>query len=288
MLKKMVILGVIGFVAVSALGGTKLASYIRSEIREARERAENNIPPEKELARIRNEIKELDRDIVKVIGQLAEQNVAVDNQKAQNAETAKKQEATLKSLKLRGEALKAREEVIRNAQNGVTTPAGHVTFGNKTVNIADATKELDADKKALEQDANTYKKTQDLLVKDQATLATRIKVRDSVKQNLEAMQSQKGELTAAADELEAQLVALKAEQTRSKYQTDDTRLAKIKEDIRNLKTKLDVEKEKNRLMQGGANPAVKSESTKSVDDILGSLETKPEGEKTETKVPHVD
>jgi len=281
MLKKMVILGVIGFVAVSALGGTKLASYIRSEWREARERAEANIPPEKELARIRNEIKELDRDIVKVIGQLAEQNVAVDNLKAQNAETAKKQEATLKSLKLRGEALKAREEALKNAQ-------GHVTFGNRTVNIADATKELNADTKALEQDANAYKKAQDTLAANQATLATRVKVRDSVKQNLEAMQSQKGELAAAADELEAQLVALKAEQTRSKYQTDDTRLAKIKEDIRNLKTKLDVEKEKNRLMQGGANPAVKSESTKSVDDILGGLEGKPAGEKTETKVPVVD
>jgi len=281
MLKKMVILGVIGFVAVSALGGTKLASYIRSEIREARERAEANIPPEKELARLRSEIKELDRDIVKTIGQLAEQNVAVENLKTKNAEIAKNQEATLKSLKLRGEALKAREEAIRNAQ-------GHVTFGNKTVNIADATKELDADKKALEQDANSYKATQKLLETQQATLANRTKVRDSVKQNLEAMQAQKGDLTVAVEELAAQLEALKAEQTRSKYQTDDTRLAKIKEDIRNLKTKLDVEKEKNRLMQGGANPAVKSESTKSVDDILGSLETKPEGEKTETKVPVVD
>lgn len=281
MLKKMVILGVIGFVAVSALGGTKLASYIRSEIREARERAENNIPPEKELARIRNEIKELDRDIVKVIGQLAEQNVAVENLKAQNAEAAKKQEANLKSLKLRGEALKAREEQIKNAQ-------GFVTFGNRTVNIADATKELSADTKALEQDANAYKAAQKTLEANQATLANRIKVRDSVKQNLDAMQSQKGELAVAADELEAQLVALKAEQTRSKYQTDDTRLAKIKEDIRNLKTKLDVEKERNRLMQGGANPAVKPESTKSVDDILGGLEAKPEAEKTETKVPHAD
>jgi len=281
MLKKMVILGVIGFVAVSALGGTKLASYIRSEIREARERAEANIPPEKELARLRSEIKELDRDIVKTIGQLAEQNVAVENLKTKNAEIAKNQEATLKSLKLRGEALKAREEAIRNAQ-------GHVTFGNKTVNIADATKELNADTKALEQDANSYKATQKLLETQQATLANRTKVRDSVKQNLEAMQAQKGELTVAVEELAAQLEALKAEQTRSKYQTDDTRLAKIKEDIRNLKTKLDVEKEKNRLMQGGANPAVKSESTKSVDDILGGLEGKPAGEKTETKVPVVD
>jgi chromosome segregation ATPase len=195
---------VIGFVAVSALGGTKLASYIRSEIREARERAESNIPPEKELARLRNEIKELDRDIVKTIGQLAEQNVAVDNLKAKNAELAKSQEAALKSLKLRGEALKAREEQIRNAQ-------GHVTFGNRTVNIADATKELDGDKAALEQDVKSYKAAQKLLETQQATLGSRVKVRDGVKQNLEAMQAQKGELAAAVDELEAQLVALKAD-----------------------------------------------------------------------------
>ena len=66
MLKKMVVLGVIGFVAVSALGGTKIASYIRSEIREARDRAENNIPPEKEIARLRNELKLLDKDIMTV------------------------------------------------------------------------------------------------------------------------------------------------------------------------------------------------------------------------------
>ena len=63
MLKKLVILGVIGFVAVTALGGTKLASYIRSEINSAREKAEANIPPEKELARLRNEIKMLDGEL---------------------------------------------------------------------------------------------------------------------------------------------------------------------------------------------------------------------------------
>src|SRR5207248_2939626 len=77
MLKKLVIVGVIGFVAATALGGTKLASYIRSEIREARQRAEDSIPPEKELARLRNELKGLDKDTMTVVDQLAKETVAV-------------------------------------------------------------------------------------------------------------------------------------------------------------------------------------------------------------------
>ena len=272
MLKKMVILGVIGFVAVSALGGTKLASYIKSELREARERAESNIPPEKEIARLKNEIKLLDKDIVNVIDELAKQTVAADQLQAQSNELAAKQTAKLADLKARGEAIKSSE--------------GHVTFGNQTYNIATA-------KADLERDANAYKSTQKLLESQRAALANRLNVRDSLKKQLEAMQAQKGELTAAVSELEAQLVALKAQQAQSKYQTDDTRLSKIKEDIRNLKTKLDVEKKKNELMQThnpDAAPAAAPAASKSVDDILGSLEpTKPtEGEKAGTKVPTAD
>src|SRR5262245_19502706 len=91
MLKKMVVLGVIGFVAVVALGGTKLASYIRSEINAARERAENNIPPEKEIQRLRNEIKLLDKDILTVINELAKQRVEVNDRQRETDELAAKQ-----------------------------------------------------------------------------------------------------------------------------------------------------------------------------------------------------
>lgn len=273
MLKKMVILGVVGFVAVSALGDTKLASYIRSELREARERAEANIPPEKEVARLRNELKLLDKDIVAVINELAKQRVAVNDLQSQTEDLAAKQTAALASLKDRGQAIKSAQ--------------GHVTFGTRTVNVADARTELEAD-------ANRYKATQKSLESMQALLANRIKVRDSLEKQLVAMKAQKAELNAAVDDMEAQLAALKLQQMESKYQTDDTRLAKIKEDLRTLKTKVDVEREKLKLMPiaNESTPAAPA-ATKSVDDILGSLEptkpaAKPEAGATDTKVPTAD
>ena len=58
------------------------------------------------------------------------------------------------------------------------------------------------------------------------------------------MKVQKAELTAAVDAMEAELAVLKLQQMESKYQTDDSRMAKIKEDLRKLKTKVDVEREK--------------------------------------------
>jgi chromosome segregation ATPase len=273
MLKKMVVLGVIGFVAVVALGGTKLASYIRSEISAARERAENNIPPEKEIQRLRNEIKLLDKDILTVINELAKQRVAVNDLQGQTEELASKQKDALAALKSRGEA-------IKNAE-------GHVTFGSRTLNIADAKAELEADVKR-------YTTNQKSLDGMQALLANRIKVRDSLEKQLETMKVQKGELTAAVDDMEAQLAALKLQQMESKYQTDDTRMAKIKEDLRKLKTKVDVEREKLKLMpvalESTPSPAA---NTKSVDDILAPLTApakpaKPEGNKTESKVPVAD
>ncbi len=272
MLKKMVILGVVGFVAVTALGGTKLASYIRSEINAARERAESNIPPEKEVARLRSELKLLDKDIVTVINELAKQRVAVKELQGETETLAARQAKDLDQLQTRGQAIKSAE--------------GHVTFGTRTVNIADAKAELAADVKR-------YTAAQKSLESMQALLANRIKVRDSLEKQLEAMKTQKAELTAAVDDMEAQLAALKLAQMESKYQTDDTRLAKIKEDLRKLKTKVDVEREKLKLMPVAMESTPASGAgTQSVDDILAPLTqpakpAKPEGNKTDA-LPNVD
>jgi chromosome segregation ATPase len=273
-----VILGVIGFVAVTALGGTKLASYIRSEIREARERAEANIPPEKEIARLRNELKGLDKDIMGVVEQLAKETVAVKQLQEQVDERAAKQEQA-------DALLESRAKAIKNAE-------GHVTIGNRTMTIEAAKAELEAGVKAY----NANQKTLDTL---KATVATRTKVRDTLEKQLETLKSQKVELAAAIDGMEADLNALKLQQMESKYQTDDTRLAKIKDDLKKLKTRVDVEREKLKLMPTVLEePAAPATSGKSVDDIMSQKNTgkpeaakpatKPDGGKADTKLPLAD
>jgi predicted nuclease with TOPRIM domain len=273
MLKKMIVLAVIGFVAVTAIGGTKLGSYIRSEIRAARERAEENIPPEKEIARLRNEVKLLDKDIMTVVNQLARERVEVNQLKEKTDELAAKQEADKALLAARGKAINDATE--------------QVTFGNRTLSIPVA-------KAELAEGVKRWTTNQKALESMQSTYASRVKIRDGLEKQLETMKNQKNELAAEVDRMEAELTALKLQQMESKYQTDDTRLAKIKEDLRKLKTKVDVEREKLKLMPAALEPAAPASSGKSVDDILAPLNgtakpAKPaDTTKAETKLPMVD
>jgi chromosome segregation ATPase len=251
MLKKLVIVGVLGFVAVSALKGTKIASYLRSEFTAFRQEVESQIPPEKEIHRLRNEVKLLDKDIMRVVNQLARERVEVSQLKDKIDEL----KANLGKEK---ELLDARAAAIKNATQ-------QVTFGDRSLSLSAAKAELEAGVKRY---LNNQKSLEGL----EAAWANRVKVRDTLAQQLETMKNQKAELTATIDALEAELTALKLQQMQSKYQTDDTRLAQIKEDIRALRTKLEVEREKLKLMpvvyeSGG----VGGTGEKTVEEIMAPL-----------------
>jgi len=269
MLKKLIVVGIVGFVAVAAIKGSKLGSYIRSEIEALHARAEANIPPEKELARLRNEIKQLDKDILGVVNQLAKERVEVNQLKEKITELQAKQSRDK-------ELLQARANAIKNATE-------QVTFGDRTLSVPVA-------KAELEEGVKRFTANQKSLESMEATYASREKVRDTLEKQLETLKAQKGELAAAADALEADLNMLKLQQMESKYQTDDTRLAKIKEDMRSLRTRIEIEREKLKLMPTALeNPATKASSTKSVDDIMAPLTppAKPANGNT-PDVPHAN
>jgi len=281
MLKKMVILGVIGFVAVTALGGTKLASYIRSEIKQARLDAEDSIPPEKEIARLRDEVKGLDKDIMTVVNQLAKERVGVNHLQADVKALAEKQSDEK-------DRLNGRAKAIKDAETGKTDGPQFVMFGKRKLSIDDAKAELKADVKRHA----TNQKSLDTM---EQVLEQRIKTRDTLEKQLETLKNQKTELSVAIDAMEAEVNALKLQQMQSKYQTDDTRLANIKENLRKLKTRVDVEREKLKLMPTALDtPAAPAVSNESVDDIMAPLNAptkpvaKPEAGKTDTKMPTAD
>jgi len=135
MLKKMVILGVLGFIAVTAISGTKVASYLRSEARSMRQQAEDNIPPEKEIDRLKNEVNLLDKDVKTLVNQLAKERVEVNQLKTKVDEMAAKQSKDK-------ELFNARLDAVEKAE-------GQVVFGNRTVSVSAAMAELKADEKRL-------------------------------------------------------------------------------------------------------------------------------------------
>src|SRR5688572_64806 len=109
MLKKLIVVAVVGGLAVAAFQGTRWASYIRSEIRAAREAADDQIPPEKEIGRLRAEVKLLDGDVMKVVNQLARERVGVERLNEQVAELRSKQGSAKESLRARASAIKDAE-----------------------------------------------------------------------------------------------------------------------------------------------------------------------------------
>jgi chromosome segregation ATPase len=99
--------------------------------------------------------------------------------------------------------------------------------------------------------------------------------RDTLEKQLDALKNQERELATAIDGLEAEVTALKLQQMESKYQTDDTRLSKIKEDIRALKTKIEIQREELKLLPGVFDTPATATSNKSVDDIMAPLAGAP-------------
>jgi len=278
MLKKMIVLAVVGFVAVSAISGTKLASYIRSEVRSAREQAEANIPPDAEITRLKNEVKHLDGDIMKLVHHLAKERVDVNQLKDTVDELAAKQGKAK-------ELITARADYIRKAEAASAEGTQQVTFGNRTLSIPAA-------KAELKEGVRRYEANQKSLATHEALLANRIKIRDNLEKQLEAMKNQKTELAASVDSMESELEMLKLQQVESKYQNDDTRMAKIKEDLRKLKTKIDVKREELKLMPQVLEdaPAKAANGGESVDDILAPLNgqgKKADASKTD-KMPLAD
>ena len=270
MLKKMVVLAVVGFVAVAAVGGTKLGSYIRSEYRAARQHAEDSIPPEKEIERLRSEVSLLDSDIKKLVHHLAKERVEV------NQLREKVDEMTAQQTKDK-DALAARLEAIEKAEKNSSQT---VSFG------PGRDQSLTAARSDVAQSLTRFETNKRSLAAHEVLLANRTRVRDTLEKQLETMKNQKSELANQVNAMEAELAALKLQQMESKYQTDDTRMARIKEDLAKLKTKVAVEREKLNLMPAVHEdaPTANSPTTEELKARLNGTK-KPEGNKGESKMP---
>jgi chromosome segregation ATPase len=252
-MKKLILVAVIGFLAVSAARGSKWFSYVRSEIAGARDWAKGQIPPEREIARLRSELKLLDRDVMTVVNQVARERVEVTQLKEQ-VDALRTRQSTDKEL------LQARAAAVKDAEANAET---YVSFGNRRVGLNSA-------KAELEEGVRRFTANQKSLETLEATLAAREEVRDALEKQLEELKNQKQVLSASIDALEAQVNRLKLEQMKSKYQTDNTRLAKIKEAMRELQTKIDIEREKLKLMPAVLD-APASTPARSVDEIMAPL-----------------
>jgi chromosome segregation ATPase len=252
MCKKLLLAAVIGVVAFSALKGTKIFNYAKSEVAAVGEWVESQVPPEKKISHLRKEVKQLDRDIEKAQSALAAEIVDV--------ERLAKDVASMKTaVTTERKAVLAFGEKIKDA-------TGKVSHGSYTISPEEAKTMLSSKVKSVSNRENT-------LGSMEQTLNARERIKDALQKQVDGLRQNKLELAVAIDKLDAELKVLQYQQIESKYQVDDTRLANVKQSLRELQREVDIQRQKLKMA-----PAMLEETSLagnlSVEDILAPLTKK--------------
>ena len=207
-----------------AVGGLVLINTVKPGVistwgKRIHAKLEKNLSPEFELARIKDQIKELTPDMHKNIGRIAEEMVAVDTLKTQVEDM---------QVRLNGqkEEIQAMTTVLEKGDKFFTYGGRQLTPNQikaKLRNFREGEKALETKKKLL---------------------AHRQEGLESARQQLIETKQQKEKLELTVAEFETEIQALKLEQTRSKFQLDDSRLGEIKGALEDLRQRVEAERKK--------------------------------------------
>ena len=259
MFKKLLLVGLIAGAGVFVLRGTKFFGYAKDEVASWKNWADDQIPVEKKIAQMRKDVASLDRDIEKVKTELATSIVRVRDLTGDTADLRAAVTAEQDRLLAQGKSIRDASELATNGGSAT------VKYGTSTVTIADA-------KDRLARDVAIFKNRKSQLANMEHVLAQQERTKEMLEKQFDELRRQKEELKVAIDAVETEYKALQLQQMESKYQTDDTRLARIKENLRALRTKLDVEKEKLKLTpKVHEAPVTPTGTEQSVDEILAPL-----------------
>lgn len=263
MLRKLILVAVVGGLAFAAVKGTRFMSYMRSEWKTIREAAEDAVPPEKEIDRLRNEVKNLDEDTLKLVKHLARvQSDQADLIKREKDLTANKVK-TMDRLQTHADAVRAAEEKAKNGESNVTVSFGEQKFS------------LEVAKIRLKDSVREYTDIEKELERVRAKIVSQQRIIDKLEKQRLAMGGLKHDLEMAINDLQDQLENLKLEQMKAsydiegRYQHDASRVAQIKESIAKLQKRFDVQRRELALLQEPEAPS--TTTTESVDEILAPL-----------------
>jgi chromosome segregation ATPase len=228
MTKKLIIAGVALVACLWIAKKTQVMSYACTLIANGRESVRKQIPRDLELARIRNEIKNLDRDYTNLLGPIAEKKAAVARLEKEIAQDKAGITAQRTALLELTKAVEEKQTQI--AYNG-------------------ATYKLEAAKGKLARDFSIFKKKeQELAAKEKLLEAEQQNVAASLEQ-LDKLVSQKREFEIRLAQLEAEEAVLHASRVSTPLKSDDGRVADIKNSLDNVEHGQAVEKEKRALEQ---------------------------------------
>jgi len=261
MLKKVAIVGAAGLLIAAVLTQTHAGSYLRHHLDRADKYLESQVPPEEEVARIKTEVANLDKDIDKARGSVAEERVEA---KLLKSRVAEKQTQVTNSRA----AVEALAKTIKDSGS------------SKLIKFDSREMPFDRAKEVLQNKVTAHKSLESELKSLETMVAVRERTRDLAEEHLQALVTQKGELEAAVTELEADIKVAKIEQVRSKYQSDGSRMADVKESMAKLKKRIEITRAKLELAKQYDKAGVEN---KSVEEIMAELDAKDKPEQSARK-----
>lgn len=221
MLKKMFLTGALVAIGLVTLHVTGLSSYSSTAFSKVRSSFKKAVPIEFEIERLRHEVSQLVPEMKKNYRAIAEEMVAVknlDNEIKTTTTNLAKQKDTLLAL-------------TKDLESGKVT----LVYDNRPYNADRVKNKLQRDWASYQACEAGLKSKEQLLEAKQASL-------DVTRERLGAIKNQKEELEVEIARLEAELRTVRLAQTRNKIHFDDSRLARCKATLADIRNRLDAEK----------------------------------------------
>jgi chromosome segregation ATPase len=224
MLKKVVIAGLAVAVGVAVLAwlSPKLISTIRYEAGQAVESAEDAVPLETEIGRLRGEVKRLESDESRYYDQVAKQAVEVDKLRTGVNETTAGMDKQWKNI----------EAMRKDLGDDVKTS---FQYRSGTYSREEVTKQLKLD-------FESYQKCEQELAAQKNLLSAEEKSLAASNEQLHSLKGQRENMKAELAQLEADLKLVRMKEAQTDIQVDDTEYSRAKADIAKVREKIDTRK----------------------------------------------
>lgn len=192
-------------------------SHMRTALKKAVHSVQREVPPEFEIARIRNELDQIEPDIHKNLSALAEETVAVENLKQDIAD---------------------RQARLERQKKLLLTMKADVESGAKTVSYGRLELTADEVRERLSREFDAYKQGEAATKAKQEELKARQRGLDAAREKITAMRTAKEQLESELAKAEAELKLVQLTATKNKFQVDDSRLSGIKQSVHGLEDRI--------------------------------------------------
>lgn len=219
MLKKIVLIGLVGAVSAAAIVATGTWSYVRTGVATASESMRDSMPIEWEIKRARQMIADLKPEI------------------AQNLKVVAREEVGVKNL---AQQISAKEELLAKSRNEILRLKGDLESGSKHFVYASRTYTGDQVREDLSNRFKQFQIHEETTNKLSQVLSEREKNLDAARRKLDGMLMAKRELEVQVENLQARLTMVEVAQTTSPVSLDDSHLSNTRKLLDEISTRIDI------------------------------------------------